>query len=431
VDSKGEIKVDQGPTPEPKRPWPVLATAVLIALGVGALVVLTNFQGSGAIAPEETLPDVGPDPLETAVRVVEEFAAAWNVGEVTTAESLISDDWDTVVLPGFQDPWFHSGEGRKSLSDGIAFLSPLTRLSLGSCQSEFAPSDSAATAVVHCDEADFVGNYLDAVWTNAWRDLQPGLALIKDERTPGMSFGVREDRIVSIDIEVGVFAPQAYCIWAEQTHPEAASLFDLHCHPRPAGLEAPAHAELAEAFMAAGAPLPSYQLAEARLAASYVDRFVELHNLVDTATVGAWLSTSVSAGDLPGFPGAANEPQLSDYLPWSARLLELATGECTIEIDVGVTIVTCPEMSVAGPLVSEPLRQPTRFVIASNRRGSPVARAYGRILAVEPLGDEMVPIEEICLRLQGSSASASAFADGCNPVYSAEGAEALTAALEL
>ena len=115
---------------------------------------------------------------------------------------------------------------------------------------------------------------------------------------------------------------------------------------------------------------------------------------------------------------------------WSSRLLEIEIGTCEIEIGGGETVVTCPDLAVSGPLLDEPVVQPTKFVVASLRRGNPVARSYSRILAVEPLDAAAVPIESACRRLRESgSEGAAAFDEDCRPIFSLEAANTLRAAL--
>jgi hypothetical protein len=88
-------------------------------------------------------------------------------------------------------------------------------------------------------------------------------------------------------------------------------------------------------------------------------------------------------------------------------------------------------MTVAGPLLAEPVPQPTRFVLASANQPRAVARAYARILAVEPLSDDAVRLDESCtmVRSSDSDLAARAFTAGCTPVYTKEAADLLVAAL--
>ncbi len=393
------------------------------------MVVAVTLVGFGAFDGSGTAePDPIPTAAESALLAVEEFAMAWNRGDADVVDGFIAEEWETIVLPALAGPVLRPEDGREALTEAIGFLTSLTSLSLGPCAAEMSPPDSPTTAVVRCDEAVFGGHYLEAVRSSIWHDIA---APAPD---PGIVFGVRGDRLLGIATDAGGFAPQAYCIWAEQTRPDAAAtLFDLHCRPITAAGQAELHAELAAGFLAAGAPLPSRHLTEARLNALYVDRFVEHHNLQDTYTAQNWLSHTVGATTLPGFAGTGNVevPSVDDYLSWSATLLQIDAGTCTVEPGTVTTVVDCPGMSVSGPLFDEPLPQPTRFVLSTAHRGGTIARAYGRIVAVEPLADVPVPIEDVCRRLQQTDPTAAslAFDDDCTPVYTGRAADVLATAL--
>lgn len=429
VEGEDVIRIGSGlPRDTPPRPKsPAVAAGLLL---VGVLASLGIFRGSGSAVSEDTVPDLGPDQLELARLVVLEFATAWNRGDIAAVDALIAEDWRSIVLPGLLDPRFTAEDGRPALIDGISFLSGVAGISLGPCDAELAPPDAGTAAVVRCPEAAFDGRYLDAVARNIWDPPPSGIDVT--ETTSGIDFGIRGNRILHIDGGSPAFTPQAYCIWAEQTHPEAASLFDLACHPATGVADAGAHARLAEGFLAAGSPLPSTRLTNARLAAWYVDRFVEHHNIGDTPTALEWLSRRVPASNLPGFAGADAEPAMTDYLRWSARLVRIDAGECSVEYGGSHTIVTCPQMAVDGPLAGGPLPQPTRFTITSSPDRGPLARAFDRIVGVERLSDDLLPVEETCRELQSRNpaAAALAFAGDCRPVYTAEAAAALAAMLE-
>jgi hypothetical protein len=391
---------------------------VVAALVVAVLTALGAFRGSGS-QPEEV-----PDSLEeTALRLVDEFAAAWNRGDAAAADGLVADEWASVALPGLTDPWFAPEDGREGLTEGLTFLSLATDLSLGRCSSAVPPPDAVTEAVVTCPEAAFGGAYLTAVRRNAWT------AETSHQTVSGMVFGIRGNRIVAIEIEDRSFSPQAYCIWAEASRPAAAAaLFDLHCRPVTAAENAAGHIELAGEYLAAGAPVPTADRAEARLSALYVDRFVEHHNLGDTLTIRGWLSRGVRAADLPGFAGGT-DAEVADYLSWSSRLVEIRAGACTVEAGDATTTVTCPGMTVAGPMFAEPVPQPTRFVLASANNPRAIARAYARILAVEPLADDTVPVQDACQRLQLTDLAGASFTADCEPVYTKEAADLLVAVL--
>ena len=424
MSSKGDIRIDgdwQRP-PGSRVARPAITVAVLAG---AALLALGSFRGSGTCVPEETPPEVVPDPTETALLVAEEFAAAWNRGDATTAADLIGEEWEGVLLPGFADSQFGPEDGRAVLEEGIAFLSAVTRMSLGPCEASVPPPGSRATADIRCENGALDGDYLDAIARNIWDDIRP----MPGRGEPGIAFGVRGDRIVSLEAGGPGFAPQAYCIWAEQNRPaDAAALFDLWCRPDTTAASGTIHADLAAAFVADGAPLPSRALTNARLAAVYVDRFAEHHNIGDIFTARGWLSHDVRASDLPGFPGGDAEPTVDEFLAWSARLLEITVGECSVDYSVASTVVTCPDMAVGGPFLAESVAQPTRFTLSPAAR-RPVARAPERILSVEPLGEDPIPVERICRFLEESDPETAAisFTADCSPVYG--GADLSTAAL--
>jgi hypothetical protein len=432
VQSKGQIRVEGG-TPPARRRWTAPAMAVTALATIGLLATAGAYRGSVATDGEETIPDLGPSPLEAALLVAEDFAAAWNRGDAAAADALIADEFDWVTLPGLTDPHFGPRDTRAALGDGVRFLTSVTALQLGPCDAEVAPPDGRASVLVRCEDAEFRGDYLDAVRRNIWEASLPEPIARAGDAPPGMVFAVDRGAIVGIDLDLDRYAPQAYCIWAEEERPEAAAtMFDLHCRPITSPANGAAHADAAAAFVAAGAPLPTRELAEARVAAAYVDRFVELHNVVDTLTARSWLSASVEAADLPGFPGPAATPPIADYLAWSGRLIDIETGRCTVEISGERTIVTCPDMTAGGRLLGERLPQPTRFVIDANRRGNPVARAQGRILAIEPLSDDPALLDELCRRLRSERPATAdlAFDDACTPTYTITAADALAAALQ-
>jgi hypothetical protein len=420
VDGKGDIRVAGGAgRPAGGRLGPAIAVAVVAG---AALLALGSFRGSGTVVPDETIPEVVPDQIEAAFVAVDEFAAAWNRGDAAAAASLVAGEWDSVLLPGFADSQFTPRDGRAALESGIAFLSSVTRLSLGPCDAVAPSPDSRATTDLRCDDGGLEGDYLDAVARNIWEDIRP----MPDRGEPGLTFGIRGDRIISIEAGGPGFAPQAYCIWAEQNRPaDAGSLFDLWCRPDTTAAAAAIHAQLAAEFVAEGAPLPSRRLTDARLAAAYVDRFAEHHNLGDVFTARGWLSQDVDASDLPGFPDGDAEPTVDEFLAWSARLLEIDVGACEVAYSPESTVVTCSEMTVGGPLLDDPVAQPTRFTLSPGSR-RPVARAPERILAVEPLGGDPVPVEQICRLLEETDreAAAAVFTADCTPVYPAAASSA-------
>jgi hypothetical protein len=429
VEHHGDVKVDLGTSGRPPRRGPTSAAAIVLLLIV--LVGLNGFRGSDATAPREDLPDLGPDPLEAARLVVGGFAAAWNDGDVGALDGLIAADWDTILLPGLADDRLNQRDGRDELTDGLAFLTAVTTFTLGPCEVGSAPPASAATAVVHCEEAGFRGDYLDAVERNIWEATEAATGTIAD--ATGITFRVRDREIIAVEAAVPAFTPQAYCLWAEETHPDTApGLFDLHCHPVTTGATGPAHAELAGDFLAADPALPSHRTARARLAAGYVDRFAEHHNLGDTRTAAGWLSPEVPASGLPGFAGGPHDTDPAGFLPWSAAVQWIDIGPCSIETGDAHTIVTCPELTVSGPLVAGPLPQPTRFTLESSRTRGRVARATARIVEVEPLGRRQVPLATICgeLRRSDPSVAEQVFSADCSPVYSREAGRALAAILE-
>jgi hypothetical protein len=425
VQGKGVVRIDPQPPPEPGRRWPAAAAAVAVVV-VGALAGLGALSGSGGNVSEETVPEVGPGPVESAMLVVEEFAAAWNQGDAAVADGLVADDWDLMLLPGFLDPRFSMNDGRPALSEGIAFLAAVTRLSLGPCRAEVSPPDEETTAVVRCDEAEFRGDYLEA--------LEVGARVRRDRpEGRGISFGIAEGEIISIDATAGLFSPQAYCIWAGQTHPELAdTLFDLYCYPEATAASGTAHAELAAEFVVSGRPHPSPEMTEARLAAAFVARSVENLNEGNPLTPLRWMSGDVSAEDLPGYAGAAEVPGIADFLLWTGRLLDIEPGTCSVRFEGEHTVVTCPEMSVEGPIVGEPQPQPTRFTLLSSLTRVSFTQSFHRIVGVEPLDDTDLRLEETCRRLRNThpSTASQAFGGNCTPIYSRDAAEALAAALE-
>jgi hypothetical protein len=416
VNSRGDIRVER----DPRRPagGRIAGPAITVAVLAGAaLFALGSFGGSGTAVPQETVPEVVPDPTEAAFVVVDEFAEQWNSGNAAAAVSLIGAEWDSVLLPGFTDSLFVPEDGRAALEDGIAFLSSVARLSLGPCDAVAPDPGARATTDIRCEDGALEGDYLDAIARNIWEGIRP----MPDRGEPGVTFGVRGDRIISIEAGGPGFAPQAYCIWAEQSRPEDAdSLFDLWCRPNTSAAAAAVHAELAAAFVAEGTPLPPRRLTDARLAAVYVDRFAEHHNLGDVFTARGWMSQRVEAADLPGFPAGSNEPTVDEFLAWSTRLLEIDVGECEVDYSVESTVVTCRDMTVGGPMLAEAVAQPTRFTLSPASR-RPVARAPERILAVEPLGGDPIPVERICRLLQGSdpAAAGAVFTADCAPDYPA------------
>ncbi len=409
----------------PPRGW--AAPLVVAVLLVAVLLGLSGFRGSDATVPGEDLPDLGPDPLEVARLIVGDFATAWNEGDVAALDRLIADDWDTVVLPGLADARVNPRDGRDELTDGLAFLSATTAFTLGPCDVEAAPPVSAATAVVHCGEAGLRGIYLDAVERNIWE----GTGTAAAEAT-GMTFRLRDREIIAIETAVPAFTPQAYCLWAEEARPDTApALFDLHCHPLATGATAAAHGELAAGFLDAAPPLPSHRTARARLAASYVARFAEHHNLGNTGTAAGWLSPRVRAADLPGFPGGPLDTEPAAFLPWSAAVQTLEVGPCTVAVDGDRTVVTCPDLTVSR-LGAAPLLQPTRFTLEASPARRRVARASVRIVEVESLGEGPAWPASICddLRRSDPAMAGLAFAADCTPVYTREAGRALAAALE-
>jgi hypothetical protein len=427
VEDRGVIKVDMGP--QPSRRW--LAPFVVVALLVGVLVSLGAYRGSDATVSREELPDLGPGPAESARLVVGEFAVAWNRGDVDTVESLIADEWESIALPGFLDSRFTPMDGRQDLRDGIRFLTSVAQVSLGACNAAVAPPDSSATAVVRCDEAEFHGDYLDALGQDFRLREEPGA--VRSQPAPGITVAVRNSHIVSIDTDAQSFFPQAYCLWVEQARPDlAASLFDLYCYPATTPANGEAHAELAGSFVNAGSPLPSARLVEARLVASFVDRFVTDHNLNHPFTVLRWLSPELSPTDLPGYTGSDEPPRMVDYLLWSTQLIDIETGDCPVSHDDGFTIVTCADLTLSGVLFDEPTEQPTRFVLVDSMTREVWGQPFDRILAVERLSQTPPPVEEACRRLRRSDpiTAAATFTADCVPIYTQEAADILATALE-
>jgi hypothetical protein len=427
MEGRGDVRVhsEQATDLRRSRVAPVAAATLLL----GVLVGVSGFRGSDATAPGDDLPDLGPDPLETAQLVVGDFAVAWNDGDLGALDRLVADEWGSIVLPGFLDPRFVGT--RDELRDAVAFLTSVATLSLGPCDSEPAPPDGNATALVRCAEAGFSGDYLDALRLDFRVD---PVVLADSEPIPGITFEIRDDRIIDLDTHAQDFAPQAYCAWAQGVDAAlAASLFDLYCYPTTTGANGTAHAEAATRFMAAGAPLPSPETVEARYVASYVDRFVENLNLGAPYAVLRWLSGGVGTAALPGYAGAAEEPFIADYLEWVSILFEIETGQCSVGFEAGSTVVTCPDLTVAGPLLEESHPQPTRFTLVDSVTRETWGQPFERIVAVERLTEDLVPVAEVCRRVQRlrPSVAAQAFTDDCLPVYKRTAAETLATVLEL
>lgn len=391
----------------------------MLALVAGGLQALGAMSGSGT-PPDETVPDLGPDPLEQAIAVVEEFALAWNERDSATVTSAIAAERPgSIVLPGLMYPRFGPPLEPGQLADAVAFLTGIARISLGRCEAEPAPADLGETVVVRCGDARFEGDYVEALRRAAPEDADP----------EGITFAVLGTRIVAISASGGSYDPAAYCVWAEQDGAGLA-LFDLHCHPTTTAASAGSHARTAAAFMAAGGPVPVRETIDARLVATFVDLFVDRHNAGRPLAALPWLSPEVSARDLPGFAGAARDPDIRDYLLWSARLLRIELGECSVEMGGRFTTVTCPDLTVAGPLLDGPHPQPTRFTLAASASRNLRLQPVGVITDIEPLGGRPLPLEAICRRLQQSdpAAAALAFTEDCSPVYTTEAAAVLVAA---
>ena len=139
MEDKGAIRY--GTEPAPGRPRPAIGwlAAVVAVVAAGVLLVLGGFRGSAGIATEETVP-LGPDLLESAQLLVEDFAFAWNEGDVAGVDAFIRADWDMVSLPGFADPRFTRRDGRPALTEAITFLNSVATLSLGSCDASIHSS---------------------------------------------------------------------------------------------------------------------------------------------------------------------------------------------------------------------------------------------------------------------------------------------------
>lgn len=415
------VRRENGTGPARHRVAPP-AVAILV---LGVLIALGAYRGSTATAPDEELPDPGPDQLERATLVVGDFAVAWNEADLEALDGMVADDWDSIGLPGFLDARFVPSDGRPALRDGLAFLTAVAGLTLGPCEAEVAPPEAEAATLVYCDQASFRGDYLAALGRD-FRRAEPA------EPVPGVAFGIRNDRIVSIDTDAQAFAPQAYCLWTESTRPRPdQSMFDLSCYPVTTAATGPAHAEAAAAFLAAGAPLPSQEAVEARYVASYVGRFVENFNVGDPLAGIRWLSSGLTPAGLPGFAGAVEEPAVSDFLAWGSRLMSIDTGPCDVQFGAGPTIVTCPDMTLGGLLFEEPQPEPMRFTLVDS-----VTRESGdgfeRIVRAERLSGEPVGLGEVCRRVQRlrPTVAAVVFTDDCHPVYTAETAGVLATVLQ-
>jgi hypothetical protein len=222
--------------------------------------------------------------------------------------------------------------------------------------------------------------------------------------------------------------PLPYCIWAERELPDLGpSLFDLHCDPITA--DGIGHATTATAFVAAGSPLPTRQMVDARLVASFVDRFVDRHNAGSPLGGLRWLGPEVRAEDLPGFAGAAGSTDIQAYLEWSTRLLTIDPGDCTVDVGGRDTVVTCPHLTVTGPMLEGPRPQPTRFVLTGSMSRQAAIQPFDVILAVEPIGGGPLSLGATCRRMQrlAPESASLAFTADCRPIYSARAAEVLEA----
>lgn len=408
-----------------------MAVVATVAV-VGVLLSLGGFSkssGPGSSDGDSGI-DLPTDDHANVFAVVEEFAAAWNDGDAVAAVAVISDDWEAIQLPGVTDGWLSPADGRPALSETIAFLTATTELSLGTCDANLSPPEATTTAVVRCRDAAFRGDYLDAVTTNIWGNLRPAPTGADDE--PGLTFEIRGDRITALSGRGDLFAPQAYCIWAEADRPDLATvLFDLHCRPIVDASAGSVHAEVAAAFVAEGSPLPPRAAADARLAAGYVDRFFASHNIGDIESAANWLALDVTASDLPGFPVSAIEPALFEYLAWSSTLFRIDTGACMVAAGAGETLVTCEDLRISGVLHAEPAVVPTRFVVNSVSSGGPIAGVRGRILSMTVLEPVPTSLQEVCAELRASAPAMAnrAFAADCTPIYSRDAASAIATAL--
>ena len=396
-----------------------MAAVTVLAIGMAGLLVGFRSTG-GASVPVETVPPVVPDLRESARLVVGDFVTAWNEGDATAAAELIAADWDRVMLPGFADALFNQRDGREELEEAIGFLTRVATLSLGPCDARIAPPDDRASALLVCEEAGFEGPYLEAVAVNIWSDLRPESAPVGID---GMVFEIRDGRILGIEVDTTRYTPQAYCMWREsQPSGAAGTFFNVRCHPTTDPADAGFHAEAAGRYLEAGAPLPTRRDAFYRLIAGFVEQFVDYHNAGAVFDIERWIAGGVDPSAFPGFAGGS-AGELNDYLQWTTRLAHIEAGDCSVDVGSAATIVTCPELTVSGPVFAGETLQPTRFVLdhPTAGRGRP---ARGWITGMERLAGR-ADLTATCRALAGTAAASAAFDADCNPIYTRTAAEAI------
>jgi hypothetical protein len=357
--------------------------------------------------------------VENAEALVREFELALAAGDASAAAALFSDDYVAVLLPGLVNDITGS---KATLESALGFYAQVTDLTLGDCSVRLGARDDAY--VVTCPETSARGFYAETV-------------IEQSSSSPWIRFTIVDDHLTAVldgSSEAAMANYTNYCIWSEQTFGEVSrGAFDAGCRPVEAAPVAPTHAEMAQAYQAAGAPGTAWLTLRTRRSAGLAD--VLFHRLTEgQAQVASQivLSSWDPAGG-PGFLGVPEgepSPASSDFLTWVAEIYDIDAGVCgyfIIDDSQLLAEVSCREALWSGPLIRgldlDPVAMPVTITIDAYL----IAGISGR---TDPV--LQAAFTEFCewARREDPDAARSAFTDACTPIYDQEAAGVLQLLLE-
>jgi len=197
--------------------WGRSRTAGIAGVAVAAGVVVVWAAGvAGFRSGFEPRAD---DPLGT----VRAFEAALADGDGAGVVDLIAEDYVGIYLPGLSEYGLTPDGGRDELQERLGFFATVAGVDLGRCWFRPPLAARAATDVVVCPDATFVGPYLRAVSDRS--------------QTRGLSIAIRDGYVIGINHSwgnalTGYRRYEAYCRWMRAHRPDMAErAFGTSCLP--------------------------------------------------------------------------------------------------------------------------------------------------------------------------------------------------------
>ncbi len=395
--NRGAVTIPEGPSPSRRR-----SLGGPLGILLGALLITMLFLVGGTAGDGRTEPRLD-EGIVTVSAVPEVWVDSLNDGDIAAALRLLDPSWEILELPGLPAGYFRDLE-RTRVGEGLALFSELMALDLGSCEESLDERGN----VVRCADARVSSPYADAV--------QVSLGPIP------MTFILREGKLAVV-LRGVEGAPQLrdYCHWAEEFRTSGLSPFDLGCRPVLVEDAGALHFALSDGFIDAGFPYAPFRFRVERARAQLVSAFGNAFNR--GAGTEAFTAPGLTVDSFPGpFPtGGASIAAISS---WSAVVADFDIGSCRLRTDGAgsVTGVTCPEVTLTGPLVERLGVEPERQLVDFTLNGRSITS-----ISAAPLDDLASAYRVFCawLRDTREETAAEVLADDCAPVYDPRAASLL------